>query len=529
MKRTHSRLHGPGVWSLLRPSLPVLALSATIATLAGGGGLVAIWAMVQMVATPDILWAKIAISVWVAAAFMSAGASWLAHVAEASFEARLRRKIAGHLLRLPADRLSGYSTDRLRRLVSDDVAALHHMVAHLPSEVATLAILPLVSAILLVILAGPAALLALVPGALAATVYLTVIPHLSARHGAKRAAVMEQITSAVDEYARGIAIFRLAGSASGALADYAQATKRFTAEMTDWVRKVATPAAVAVGLLQATGSYAVAYTVGYTGDRPRLAAILLLSLALVTPALRLGHGLDYVAAGRAAARRIASFLSEPILPSGHERPDGACDVKVDNLSINIDDHQILKHISFRARAGQITAITGPSGAGKTTLLNAIAGLQPATVGEISIGTTPVQYIDENSRTATALLIPQGADSLAASVRENLVLTAKADDDSLRHALSQVTLPISLDADAAILSGGERQRLGLARALLSRAPVLIFDEPTSALDHDTAEHVWCELTRLAHEEGKTIIVVTHDLELAQRADKYQRIPSVGVSR
>lgn len=529
MKRTHSRLHGPGVWSLLRPSLPVLALSATIATLAGGGGLVAIWAMVQMVATPDILWAKIAISVWVAAAFMSAGASWLAHVAEASFEARLRRKIAGHLLRLPADRLSGYSTDRLRRLVSDDVAALHHMVAHLPSEVATLAIVPLVSAILLVNLAGPAALLALLPGALAATVYLTVIPHLSARHGAKRAVVMEQITSAVDEYARGIAIFRLAGTASGALADYAQATKRFTVEMTDWVRKVATPAAVAVGLLQATGSYAVSYAVGYTGDRPRLAAILLLSLALITPALRLGHGLDYVAAGRTAARRITAFLSEPILPSGHERPDGTCNVKVDDLTITIDDHQVLKNISFVAPAGQITAITGPSGAGKTTLLNAIAGLQPASAGKISVGTTPVHQINEDSRTETVLLIPQGADSLATSVRENLVLAAEADNDSLHRALDRAALSISLDADASVLSGGERQRLGLARALLSPAPVLIFDEPTSSLDHDTAEHVWRELTRLAHEEGKTIIMVTHDLELAKRADNYQRIPSVGVSR
>lgn len=529
MKCTDSRLHGSGIVPLLRPSLPVLALSAVIATLAGGGGLVAIWAMVQMVATPDILWAKIAIGAWGAAAFMTAGASWLAHETEASFEARLRREIAGHLLRLPADRLSGYSTDRLRRLVSDDVAALHHMVAHLPSEVATLSILPLVSAILLVRLAGPAALLALIPGALAATVYLTVIPHLSARHGAKRATVMEQITSAVDEYARGIAIFRLAGTASGALADYAQATKRFTAEMTEWVRKVATPAAVAVGLLQAAGSYAVAYTVGYTGDRPRLAAILLLSLALVTPALRLGHGLDYVAAGRAAARRITTLLSEPVLPSGHEQPHGAFDVKVDNLTVDIEDHQVLKNISFRAPAGQITAITGPSGAGKTTLLNAIAGLQPASTGKISVGSTPVKSIDEDSRTAIVLLIPQGADSLAASVRENLLLSAQADSDSLRRALDHVTLPISLDADAANLSGGERQRLGLARALLSAAPVLIFDEPTSALDHDTAESVWREITCLAYEEGKTVIVVTHDAELAQRADNHQTIPSVGVRR
>lgn len=507
------------MWALLRPSLPRLIFAALLAVLSGGASLVAIWAMVQLVASVQRSWAFVAIGAWLVAAALQSASSWLAHATEAHFEARVRRAIGGHILRLDAHRLASYPTDQLRRLVSADVAALHHMLAHLPAEIATLAVIPLAGAILLVALAGPLALIALLPGALAAVVYLTVIPKRSARHGAARAEVMQQITTAVDTYARGIAIFRLSGASSGALADYRNAAKRFTAGMTAWVRQVATPAAIAVGLLQAAASYALAYLVGGTSDLPRLTAIVLLSLALVTPALRLGHGLDYVAAGRAAAKRIGELLAEPTLPAGSTLPEGNLAVRAEQIGVRAGEHWPLADVSLHAPAGQVTAITGPSGAGKTTLLHVIAGLQPIDRGSVQIGETPVGEIVETSRCEVALLIGQGADALSASVRENLQLTASADDASYRAALTRAALSVDLAADASTLSGGERQRLALARAFLSPAPVVLLDEPTSALDHHTAQRVWDELAQLAHSEGKTIIVVTHDVGLAQHADQH----------
>lgn len=508
--------------SLLRPSLPALACAAALAALSGGGGLLAVWAMVRMVGEPDTLWAFIAIGAWMVAAILAVGASWLAHATEGAFEARLRRRIAGHLIRLPAHRLAAYSTDRLRRLISDDVAALHHMIAHLPSEVATLAVIPTSAGILLLVLAGPLALLALLPGALAAGVYLLIIPRLSARHGAHRATVMEEITTAVDEYARGIAIFRLAGSGAGALANYNAATARFTSGMTAWVRKVATPAAIAVGLLQAAASYAIAFAVAGTSDLPRLAAIILLSLALVTPALKLGHGLDYVASGRAAARRIALLLAEPSLLSGEESAHTPADLFVDQVTVKIGEHTVLPELSLDAPAGQVTAITGDSGVGKTTLLQVISGFQEPSSGMAYIGKTPVSSLTEDARTDTIAFIPQGTDVLHANIRENLTLGSTADDRSLRDASNRAALSLSLNANAATLSGGERQRLGLARAFLSTAPIILLDEPTSALDGETADRIWQELLRHAREQSATIIVVTHDVHLASRADRHYHI-------
>lgn len=498
--------------------MPALSAAVLLAVLAGVGQLAALWCIIRALGGSGGAWVFVACGVWVATAALAAAASWLAHAAEARFEARVRRRVAGHILRLPADRLSLYSADRLRRLVSEDVAALHHMIAHLPSELATLVVVPVVAMVMLVTIAGPIALLALIPGLLAGIVYLSVIPRLSARHGAKRAQVMTEITSAVDDYARGIEVLRLSGSASGALSDYTAATDRFSHGMVMWVRRIATPAAIAVGLLQAAASFAIAYAVGSEWDASRLAAVVLLSLALVAPALRLGHGLDYVSAGRTAAERIEELLSErPIGGGASPAPRTPVEVEVDRASVFVEGRAMLDATSFRALPATVTVVTGESGVGKSTLVRSIAGLQPLTSGAVRLGGAPVDGICEDARPRAVLLIPQGGDVLTGTVRENLQLVAPVDDEDLLLALDQVGLRVSLDAEATALSGGERQRIGLARAFLAPAPVILLDEPTSALDRRSADRVWGRLQGVAHHEGKTVIVVTHDVELAARAD------------
>lgn len=512
----------PHIQPVLAPSTGALALSTASAALSGLTGLAAIWCIVQAVEDPSAAWVIRACAAWSCTAFLTAASAWVSHSTEARFEARLRRRIAGHILRIPADRLSTWPEDRLRRLVSDDVAALHHMVAHAPAEVATLLVTPLCAALLLVALAGPAALFALIPGVVAALTYLTVIPRLSATHGAERVRIMGAITAAVNDYARGIRVFRSNGAVDGARADYAEATGRFATSMTAWVRRAAVPAAVAVGLLQAPASYAVAYAVGAGWDTSTLAAVLLLSLALVTPALRLGHGLDYVTAGRTAAGRIGELLAEPTLDSGSKvvrSDDGSPDLVAARVSARRGDRVVVFPTTFRAPSGAVTAVTGPSGAGKSTLLRMIAGLEHPDGGTLEIGGVRVDEVLEHERPHTALLIPQGADVLPSTVRDNLSFTApdRVPDRALNRALNRARLDIPLDADAGTLSGGERQRLGLARAFLADAPVILLDEPTSALDADTARRVWSELEDLAHGAGKAVIVVTHDPALAGRAD------------
>ncbi|KXU38476.1 ABC transporter [Ventosimonas gracilis] len=508
----------------LRSALAGLLAGAVCATLSALCMLAALWCMVRLVGEVSLDWALAAVALWLSGALLAACASWLAHAAEGQFSARLRRQVAGHLLRLPVSTLARQGDMTLRRLVADDISALHHMVAHLPAEVATFIVVPLASIALLVVLAGPAALWTLLPGVLAALYYLALAPHMGKRYGAQRMQIMGEMVSAVDDYARGIRVHRLYGSQTGALAAYHNAAEAFTRNMAAWVGRVATAAAVAIALLQAVATFAIAYTVAHQHDTTTLAAVLFFSLAIVTPALRLGHGLDYVATGRAAAARLAALLCEPTLPCGDVSSlrdmasNGSPVLEIRDAQLSLDGNRVLDGLSHRFASGRLTAITGASGTGKTSLLRVLAGLESLSGGAVYLAGVEMAQLHEQARHQTVLLVPQGGDVLQATVRENLALSAPdATDAQLVTALQQAQLRIDLDADAARLSGGEKQRIGLARAFLTTAPVVLLDEPTSALDNANAARLMDGLHTLAHTQGKTVVLVTHDPALAARAD------------
>ncbi|ENQ3161574.1 ATP-binding cassette domain-containing protein [Pseudomonas aeruginosa] len=516
----------------LRPAWPRLAAGTLAAALSGLAMLGALMCIVFLVRELAVGWVAAAAVLWLAGAALASASSWLSHAAEAGFAARLRRQLAAHLVRLPASTLARQGGDGMRRLVSDDVAALHHMVAHLPAEIATFSIVPLASITLLVAMAGPAALLALLPGMLAALYYLVWMPRVSSRHDADRMRVMGEITTAVDDYTRGIRINRIHGTQSGALAAYDVASERFTQGMVGWVGKVATPAAVAVALLQAVATFAIAHAVTWEQEATAQAAALFFSLAIVTPALRLGHGLDYLAAGRAAAGRMADLLREPVLPAGKACvPDGPPVLELHDAVLAINGRRVLDGLRHRFEPGALTAVTGPSGSGKTTLLRALAGLEPLQEGAVTLADAAMATLDAQARRDACLLIPQGGDVLPAPVRDNLELSAPdASDVQMAEALALAQIDVALDADAARLSGGERQRVGLARVFLAPAPVVLLDEPTSALDADTATKLVVALRDLARTRGLTLVMVTHDPALAALADARfelgRAVPGVG---
>ncbi|WP_445115296.1 ATP-binding cassette domain-containing protein [Acinetobacter sp. WZC-1] len=518
LKLSHVMME-PSLAPALRPAFPKLLIGTLVAVLSGLAMLTALWAMVQLIGNLSYYWVIFSVAFWIIGAVLAAFASWLVHDAEAGFSARLRRQVVHHLTRLPTTTLAKQGDQKLKRLVSDDIATLHHMVAHLPSEIAIFVVIPLASIILLLLLVGPMALWVLLPGAIASLYYLIIVPHVSKRDGAARMQVMLDIIAAADDYARGIRDNRIYGQQSGALTAYTQSAQHFTQSMVSWVGKVATVAAVAIALLQAVSTFAIAYLVAYQYDSMTLAATLFFSLAIVTPSLRLGHGLDYVTAGRAAATRLSVFLKEPMLPSGHiQQLEGNAPLEIVDASFVIDDQPVFDQISYSFPPQSITAITGPSGAGKTTLLRALAGLAVLKKGVVRFAETDLSQLHEKLRHQQILFIPQGGDVLAATVRQNLALSAvDATDEQLEQALFKAQLKVDLDADATLLSGGEKQRVGIARAFLSSAPVILLDEPTSALDHVNTTRLMHELNDLARNQNKTIVIVTHDLVLAAGAD------------
>ncbi|WP_211371604.1 ATP-binding cassette domain-containing protein [Altericroceibacterium indicum] len=505
----------------LRPSLPWLGLSVALVVAGGLLTVSVLWMLVCFIGEPGVNTALWALALSGGTALCAALSSWLAHSGEMSFAARLREKVATHLMLLPPSAVSQYDGQKLRRLVADDIVALHHMIAHFPHEIATFLIVPLASICLLVAIGGWVSLAALIPGLVAALFILVAVPRLASREGKIQFDVMGDIALAVDDYARGIRVNRIFAAEAGAAARYEEATQRFSRGMVERVGRVATIMAMATALLQPVATFAIIYATGF--DRPAqvLAASLFFSLAVVTPARQLGHGLDYISMGRAAAGRIRAFLAEASVVGGpvSDQPSERADLVVRNLSVMLADRPALAPVSHCFPAGTLTAITGTSGAGKTTLLRVLAGLEPPTTGTVLLADTPLAELAPANRTAWAALIAQGTDVLSAPIRDNLLLSAPdARDDVLQAALRAAQIEEGLDTDAERLSGGEKQRLNISRAYLSSAPLLLLDEPTSALDADTSRRVVDELRQLAKSTGKVIVMVTHDPAMAARADE-----------
>lgn len=511
------RLIEPVLLPALRPALPHLGISLLAEGVSGLAKLGALWCLIGLIGTPSAAWVLGACVCWAVSGLCSSASSWLAHHAEARFSAYLRRQVARHLTQLPPRTLARYGEQSLRRLVSEDIAALHHLVAHLPAEIVTFFIVPATSMVLMLTLAGPISLIALLPGAIAALYYLFLVPRYSARFGSERMTVMGSIITAVNDYVRGLRVNRLYGAQSGALADYHRATQRFAQGMEAWVGHVATFAAIATALLQAVVTFAVAYAVSYELTPTAIAATLFFGLAIVTPSLRLGHGLDYVANGRSAGKHIASLLNEAVTPHGSTAMEVSSVVlTADNICLTTEHGSLIEPLTHQFTPGTVTTITGPSGTGKTTLLRMLAGVEPPDAGIVRLHQVAIAELCEPDRHRAIQLIPQHNPVLSATVRDNLLLSApNASDAQLQSALSQAQIQVSLDSEASLLSGGEQQRVGLARLFLSSAAVILLDEPTSALDRQTADQLMTALLHFAESEHKTLVMVTHDSALAAR--------------
>ncbi|HKZ95106.1 MAG TPA: ABC transporter ATP-binding protein [Candidatus Bathyarchaeia archaeon] len=196
--------------------------------------------------------------------------------------------------------------------------------------------------------------------------------------------------------------------------------------------------------------------------------------------------------------------------------------------------QALRGLSMTVKEGEVVAIIGPSGSGKTTLLNIMGGLDTATAGTVIVGDlqvtalAPAQLIDYRRKTVghifqTLNLIP----TLTAAENIELPMMALGIDKSKRkqrvkELLGVVGLTPRADHKPDELSGGEQQRAAMAAALANDAPVILADEPTGELDTTNAKIVVDYLVKISRELGKTIIMVTHDPNIARHADRILRI-------
>ncbi|MWW23570.1 ABC transporter ATP-binding protein [Algibacter lectus] len=193
---------------------------------------------------------------------------------------------------------------------------------------------------------------------------------------------------------------------------------------------------------------------------------------------------------------------------------------------------VISNISFEVEQGSVFSIVGPSGSGKTTLLGLCAGLDYPTSGSIELCGTALHDLNEDERAALRNkevgFIFQNFQLLPTlTALENVIvpLELQGEKNASKFGialLEKVGLGDRLHHYPSQLSGGEQQRVALARAFSNKPSILFADEPTGNLDEETGEKVIQLLFELNKEAGTTLVIITHDLDLANRTQQILRL-------
>ncbi len=206
-------------------------------------------------------------------------------------------------------------------------------------------------------------------------------------------------------------------------------------------------------------------------------------------------------------------------------------IKIQNLKKTYKDCVALDTVSMHIRKGEFVAIIGASGSGKTTMLNIIGGLDTDYMGSCVVRNKEISSLSDveccTLRSRYISYVYQFFNLISfLTVKENVCLASqikgkKVDEKELNQVLKLLGLEQKKDSFANELSGGQQQRVAITRAILAHTDIILADEPTGNLDGENAKNVM-DILKALNKEGKTIVLVTHDLKVANYADRIIRL-------
>ncbi|UJZ94718.1 cysteine/glutathione ABC transporter ATP-binding protein/permease CydC [Photobacterium damselae subsp. damselae] len=295
-------------------------------------------------------------------------------------------------------------------------------------------------------------------------------------------------------------------------------------------RKMANLTGVANAILMAaTGWTLVLITwiaadgVGGNPPDPFVAMVAFATMASFELMMPVAGAFQYLGQTLTSARRLNEIIEAkpdtPFDPNGYQAKAQG-NITIENISYTYygSEQPVLKQVNLSLKQGEKLAILGRTGCGKSTLLQLLTRNWDPQQGQISLDGIPLPQWQEGALRSAMTVVSQRVDVFNGSLRENLLLAKpQASDAECVQALEQVGLTTLLDGQGLDtwlgeggrqISGGERRRLGIARALLHDAPILLMDEPTEGLDRKTEQQI-LELL-LEHAKDKTVIFITHRL-------------------
>ncbi len=443
---------------------------------------------------------------------------------QVQFIERLRIDALEDVTRAPWHRLARLRHGRVMTLLSSDLAQ-SGVAAHfaLQSLVAAFVLAGYVG--LMLIVSAPLALVALALLGVMALFLLPIVRHALATGSAMSRANLA-MADALIQFLGGLKLAKSLGEVGRFLArlrgdQHVLSEAQFSYLVRQSrARVILTTAFALAGALLV---YVALFVLGMPA--PEAITQLLLVSRLGAPALQIQQGTHTLVLSVPAYERVA-HLQQELGPAATPKPDAAAIALPARAAIAFDgvgfaheggDRPILTGLSLTIGPGEMIGLSGPSGAGKSTFADLISGLLVATEGEIRLGGTRLEATHAEAWSARVSYVTQEAFLLNESVRANLLWGApEAGEEAMWAALETVGaaarvremggLEAAVGERGGFLSGGERQRIGLARALLRPAELIILDEATNALDAASEEQVLRRIS--AMDPRPTVLLISH---------------------
>ncbi|MEJ4111847.1 ATP-binding cassette domain-containing protein [Corynebacterium kroppenstedtii] len=452
------------------------------------------------------------------------------HLYDAGFSAAVRGRLMRKLTTLPLGWFEDRRSGDVKKLVADDVQALHYLVTHAVLDLVGAIVAPVVTLIYLFTVQWRLALVLLVP----IIAFVWVMGAISRRDADKVVTSQRLMARASGEAQTFIATrdqARVFGSSS--VVDLPGTLRRTGDFVDEWQRSTGPVKILAVMINRPTTILGILVVAAWLLMVPGwltavdLLPFLILGTSFGGKLLAASSNTGALVTGLESRDGLELMLGTPGLAGPADRPAGEGYIRFSQVRFGYGSGPaVLSEFDLQLDAGTVTALVGPSGAGKSTVAGLVARLWDPQAGQISINGRDVRDMSHDELYAMVTILMQDVQLIRATVRENIALTRPDATDHEIMAAAQaanihdtvMALPQGYDTvvDSDRLSGGERQRIGIARALLADTPIVVLDEATAAADPDSEWAIRQGLSRLL--AGRTVLMIAHRLHTVRDADR-----------
>jgi ATP-binding cassette subfamily B protein len=487
----------------------------------------------------DLLWRLGWISLGSVGVFgvLRYASSMLSHIAAFNILYEIRVKLAEKLPRLSMGYFTRTASGKIKKILAEDVEQIEVFVAHHIPDITGAVVFPLLVVGYLFVVDWRLALAALVPFPLAFGLMARwMMSEESKRQYREHHASLEKMNAAVVEYVRGMPVVKVFGTAQESF----RRLKETIIAHRDWSQKMSKsysktyPAFLTAASSSLMFIVPVAVWLLYRADAPNALIPTVLFFTLIGggfffPLLKLTFMAGLLIQISMGVERVDAILTEDeVVDRDTGRQPGDATITFDKVGFAYDETAVLKDVSFSARPGTVTALVGPSGAGKTTMGMLTARFWDVQSGAIRIGGVDIRAMKLETLMEHVAFVFQDGFLFFDTIEENIRMgNSRATMDEVIAAAKAAQchefverLPDGYQTlvgeGGTYLSGGEQQRVGIARAILKDAPIVVLDEATAYADPENEGQILEGLARLIRD--KTVLIIAHRLSTVTQADQ-----------